>query len=553
MSYALQPPRGIPSKRMMRTLHIWRRLNGSLATLILLLIIASVLAYKVDKAGTNFAAFKNQLGDEADRVRLDLVTMNDALRGQLLDPKNDQEKTRSRDAENDLRTALRRIEADYPPYFNRTNDSDSVNGIGNFLTNKFRPYQTNLLALQQQADSAVAVAQYAQSYASTIQLERDRVLETLRQQVTEAVNSESRKTEKFTTICVAVVVVVLLASILAAFFQATALTKPLSRLVEALERMRRGDFSKRIEITRHDEFGVIGEGLNRLADDLSVLVGQVQRSGIQVNTTTTDIAATARQQQGTASEIATTTAEIGATSRQITATSKDLVRTMNEVNHMAEQAAQLAGSGQTAITSMEATMRQIMEASGSIASKLAVLDDKTSNINSVVTTITKVADQTNLLSLNAAIEAEKAGEYGLGFAVVAMEIRRLADQTAVATFDIEKMVKEMQSAVTAGVMGMDKFSEELRSGLEEIQIVSDQLARIIVQVQAFTPRFHTVNEGMQSQAAGAHQISETLAQLSDAANQTAESLRHSNHAIEQLNSAARGLQSSVSRFKLEEN
>ena len=79
-----------------------------------------------------------------------------------------------------------------------------------------------------------------------------------------------------------------------------------------------------------------------------------------------------------------------------------------------------------------------------------------------MTTITKVADQTNLLSLNAAIEAEKAGEHGRGFAVVATEIRRLADQTAIASYDIEQLVKEMQSAVSAGVMGMDKFSEEVR-------------------------------------------------------------------------------------------
>src|SRR5579863_4568239 len=120
---------------------------------------------------------------------------------------------------------------------------------------------------------------------------------------------------------------------------------------------------------------------------------------------------------------------------------------------------------------MENTMRQIMDASGSVSAKLAVLNEKTSNINSV-TTITKVADQTNLLSLNAAIEAEKAGEYGLGFAVVAMEIRRLADQTAVATYDIEKMVKEMHSAVAAGVMGMDKFSDEVRRGVAEVRQVS---------------------------------------------------------------------------------
>ena len=196
-------------------------------------------------------------------------------------------------------------------------------------------------------------------------------------------------------------------------------------------------------------------------------------------------------------------------------------------------------------------MRQIIEASGSISAKLATLNERTANINTVVTTITKVADQTNLLSLNAAIEAEKAGEYGLGFAVVAMEIRRLADQTAVATYDIEKMVKEMQSAVAAGVMGMDKFSDEVRRGVEEVRQVSTQLAQIIHQVQTLSPRFHTVNEGMHAQATGAQQISETLVQLSESAHQTAESLRLSNLAIEQLNEAARGLQTSVAKFRLE--
>jgi methyl-accepting chemotaxis protein WspA len=223
---------------------------------------------------------------------------------------------------------------------------------------------------------------------------------------------------------------------------------------------------------------------------------------------------------------------------------------MNEVNHVAEETAKLAGSGQTSIARMESTMHQIMEASGSITAKLAVLSEKTTNINSVVTTITKVADQTNLLSLNAAIEAEKAGEYGLGFAVVAMEIRRLADQTAVATYDIEKMVKEMHSAVAAGVMGMDKFSDEVRRGVAEVRQVSTHLAQIIHQVQTLTPRFQTVNEGMHAQATGAEQISETLTQLSEAAQQTAESLRQSNLAIEQLNGAARVLQASVARFKL---
>jgi len=197
-------------------------------------------------------------------------------------------------------------------------------------------------------------------------------------------------------------------------------------------------------------------------------------------------------------------------------------------------------------------MRHVMDAASSINAKLAVLNEKAGNINQVVTTITKVADQTNLLSLNAAIEAEKAGEYGRGFAVVATEIRRLADQTAVATYDIEQMVKEIQSAVSAGVMGMDKFSEEVRRGMQEVQQVGGQLSQIIQEVQALAPRFELVNEGMQAQATGAEQITEALGQLSEAAQQTVDSLRQSNQVIDGLNQASVGLRSSVSRFKLEE-
>lgn len=347
--------------------------------------------------------------------------------------------------------------------------------------------------------------------------------------------------------------VVLFAAIAVGRFQSRSVTAPMATIVGALERMQLGDFTGRVQMERRDEFGAVGRSLNRLADELTVLVGQVQRSGIQVNSTATEIAGTAKEQQSTVNEIAATTAEIGATSKEISATSKELVKTMNEVSAVSEETAELAGSGQSAIGKMESTMRQIMDASSSITSKLAVLNEKTANINTVVTTITKVADQTNLLSLNAAIEAEKAGEYGLGFAVVAMEIRRLADQTAVATYDIEKMVKEMQSAVAAGVMGMDKFSEEVRRGVEEVRQVGGQLAQIIHQVQTLTPRFHTVNEGMNAQATGAQQISETLTQLNEAAQLTAESLRQSNAAIEQLNEAARGLQAGVARFKLKAN
>ncbi|SDJ30902.1 methyl-accepting chemotaxis protein [Variovorax sp. OV700] len=330
------------------------------------------------------------------------------------------------------------------------------------------------------------------------------------------------------------------------------ITRPLGRLLTAADAISTGDFTQRLDLERRDEFGTLAQGFNRMTEQLTVLFGQVQKSGIQVNTSATEIAATSKEQQATASEIAATTTEIGATSREISATSRELVRTMSEVSEVAEETATLAGGGQEGLLRMGETMHKVMEAVGSINAKLAVLSEKAGNINQVVTTITKVADQTNLLSLNAAIEAEKAGEFGRGFGVVATEIRRLADQTAVATYDIEQMVKEIQSAVSAGVMGMDKFSEEVRRGMQEVQQVGTQLSQIIAQVQALAPRFVAVSEGVQAQATGAEQISQALTQLSEAAQQTVDSLRQSGQAIDGLHLAAGGLRSGVSRFKLAE-
>lgn len=329
-----------------------------------------------------------------------------------------------------------------------------------------------------------------------------------------------------------------------------AIMAPMNRIVSILEIMRTGDLSGRLNLDRKDEFGAVETGFNDMMTELTALVSQAQRSSVQVTTSVTEIAATSKQQQATATETAATTTEIGATSREIAATSRDLVRTMTEVTTAADQASSLAGSGQQGLARMEETMHQVMGAADLVNAKLGILNEKASNITQMVVTIVKVADQTNLLSLNAAIEAEKAGEYGRGFAVVATEVRRLADQTAVATYDIEQMVREIQSAVSAGVMGMDKFSEEVRRGMFEVQQVGEQLSQIIHQVQALAPRVLMVNEGMQAQATGAEQINQALAQLSDASTQTVESLRQASYAIDELSQVAAGLRGGVSRFKV---
>jgi len=539
--------RSLQTKRVMKKSTIWHRLNTTLLMLILVLLAGVALALWVAEARVAASQRSEQLSAVRDRIRYDVVLVSDTVRGLILDPKNEAERKQKRDAEDDLAATLGSIPATYSSCLPLMM---MVNNLRQFVTRTLGSFNRQVLE-KAESDPAAAITLYNKDYPE-IRSQRRKLFAELTAEIARLQREESERVQTLALVGLTPLVIILLAIPIMSRLHASSVAQPLSRLAANLERMRQGDFTQRLVLERHDEFGVLSDGLNRLADDLSALVGQVQRSGIQVNTTATEISATAKQQQGTAHEIAATTAQIGATSKQISATSKQLVKTMGEVNQVAEETAELAGSGQTSIAHMESTMRQIMEASSSITAKLAVLSEKTANINSVVTTITKVADQTNLLSLNAAIEAEKAGEYGLGFAVVAMEIRRLADQTAIATYDIEKMVKEMQSAVAAGVMGMDKFSEEVRRGVGEIRQVSTHLAQIIHQVQTLTPRFQAVNQGMLAQASGAQQISETLTQLSEAAHQTAESLRQSNLSIEQLNGAARSLQTSVAHFKLEE-
>lgn len=328
------------------------------------------------------------------------------------------------------------------------------------------------------------------------------------------------------------------------------INRPLTLFNDAMRHLMRGDLSKKLLHRQDDEFTLLFKGFNQMIDYLTELITDIERSGIQVTSSITEIAATIKQQETTVNEQAATSNEIAASTTEIAATAENLMATMNKVTDMAHNTAMAASQGHTRLTSINAIMKKMEDSSVSILSKLSVLNEKASNIAGVTKTINKIADQTNLLSLNAAIEAEKAGEYGTGFSVVSSEIRRLADQTAVATFDIEQSVNEVQSAVASGVMNIEKFTDDVRRSFKEVQISSNQISEVIDQVQALQPPIEIVNEGIAAQSMGAKQISESVDQLNEAAQQTAESVGQTSSTIFHLNKAAHILRDSVARFKL---
>jgi methyl-accepting chemotaxis protein WspA len=322
-------------------------------------------------------------------------------------------------------------------------------------------------------------------------------------------------------------------------------------LIERVNQMASGagDLTARVVVDSKDEMGQLAMGINAVIDKIHGIVSKVRESSLQLLSVASEIAATARNQEQTVNNLGSSTTQVAASVREITATSKDLSGTMNEVSQSASHASELASTGRDNTTKMAAEMKQLVESTSSVSSKLGMIREKADSINAVVTTITKVADQTNLLSINAAIEAEKAGEYGRGFLVVAREIRRLADQTAVATLDIEMMVKQMQDAVGAGVMQMDKFADEVRSGVGQVGKINQMTWDIITEVQNLNKRFQLVNEGMRNQTLGAAQINDAMTQIADAVRRSVQSIQEFERATAHLRSSVEGLNAEIAQFK----
>ena len=287
-----------------------------------------------------------------------------------------------------------------------------------------------------------------------------------------------------------------------------------------------------------------------MTGSLREIVSQVKRSGVELTSTAKQLSTASSQQESVVQAFEKSTGEAAVASREISVTGKELGETMADVAEVATDTAEVASAGREGLTGVGQTMSHLESATGEFSERLAIIRERAEDINVVITTITKVADQTNLLSINAAIEAEKAGEYGHGFLVVAREIRRLADQTAVATLDIERLVEQMQQAVAAGVMQMDRFSAEVKTGVEKVSGISEQFSTVIDKVQGLNQRFDQVNEGMQAQTSGATQIAENLVSLSDNSKAASETIAEFRKASAHMEEAIEGMTNTVSRFRI---
>lgn len=343
-------------------------------------------------------------------------------------------------------------------------------------------------------------------------------------------------------------VIVGLPAALAALRLAEGIAGPLDDLAEAAEAVAGGSLDRRVKLGGDDGRGRLPAAIAGMQHALISLVGRVRASGRRLQAVETDTKAALAGQERAVGGFSAATQEISAAVAQISATSEQLLEATGGVMETAREAAGVADEGREGLDRMTASMQQLNDAMNAFTRKLATISQRANGITAVVTTIAKVAEQTNLLSVNATIEAEKAGESGRGFRIVAQEIRRLADQTALATKDIERLVRDMQAAVAGGTMEMDRFRNEVGSRIDEVAEVSGRLGRVIEPVQAVTRALEQVHEGMESQSQGARQIRAAMESLrGDAAGSTSAVAAFSS-SLAELRAAIAELTAEAERF-----
>lgn len=326
--------------------------------------------------------------------------------------------------------------------------------------------------------------------------------------------------------------------------------KPIHSAVTTAERVAAGDLTVSLAAQGSDEISKLVSALGRMVSHLNSLIGQVQRSTIDLVSTANRLGAMNKVQRDEVSNLGSTTTEIAAATREISATSEDLLNTMSGISRVTDHTTSLASSGQSSLEEMENTMRSLADATQLISGHLALINEKAETISGVTTTITRIADQTNLLSLNASIEAAKSGKHGLGFAELAREIRQLADQTAVSTLDIEQMVREMQESVNRGVSEMNTFSTQVNRSVSNVHEVGQRFGGIIEQIQTLLPQFEAVHEGMRSQSTGAREIRDSMVSLTETVRLSLQALEETSAANQILEAAIDDLRQEISRFRL---
>jgi len=330
------------------------------------------------------------------------------------------------------------------------------------------------------------------------------------------------------------------------------ITRPLSRMLGMLKDIAEGegDLTRRLEVGRNDELGEVSIWFNRFIDNVHGIVSQLSRNTQQLSASCQQLSATSVQIATAAEEVASQSGAVATASEEMSATSNDIAGNCSRAAESSNRASDTARGGAEVVQQTLVGMQKIAERVKESAQTVQNLGARSDEIGAIVGTIEDIADQTNLLALNAAIEAARAGEQGRGFAVVADEVRALAERTTRATKEIGAMIKAIQSDTSGAVGSMRHGVQEVELGMESSRRSGEALRDILNAINELTSQIHQIATAAEQQTAVTGEISGNIGTITDVVSETARGAHETADAATHMSTLASELQKIVGRFKL---
>jgi methyl-accepting chemotaxis protein len=325
--------------------------------------------------------------------------------------------------------------------------------------------------------------------------------------------------------------------------------RPLSALVDQAEALGAGDLSVRLNITSRDEIGQLASSFNKMGQALETMVSHIRTAAQEVSGRANALSGlSGGAYEGMEQQSGEITSMAGAV-EEFSATALTIADNMGSTERMAQGNAQQTRIGRASMEEASASLEQIAGSLSSTATVIDTLGQRSQEIGGIVSVITSIAEQTNLLALNAAIEAARAGEQGRGFAVVADEVRSLASRTRQATDEISGMISSIQQETSNAINTMQQGNALMQEGLSRNAKVAAALATIDEQSRSAGEQFTSITTATQEQSNTATLLSANLQSIALANSEQREVVSNLAITAQELNSLAADLQKEVDRFR----
>jgi methyl-accepting chemotaxis protein len=308
-----------------------------------------------------------------------------------------------------------------------------------------------------------------------------------------------------------------------------------------------------LEVASKDEIGQAASALNRMKSSLGKVIVSIARAAEHVASASEELSSSATQQAHGAETQKGQASQVAAAMQEMSSTVREVSENSNRAAQASRQAADTAREGGTIVEDSLAKMRAIAESVSATAQKVEELGKSSDQIGRIIGVIDDIADQTNLLALNAAIEAARAGEQGRGFAVVADEVRKLAERTTSATKEVAHMVQNIQNETKIAVSAMNQGTEQVKAGVQTTTRAGDSLKQIIQMSEQVGEMINHIATAATEQSSATEQVNLNVEHITRLVNESAIGAQQSAKACQDLSGLALDLQKMVSNFNLDGN